>query len=825
MNVYLSSLLLLATGVGAVDAPAPVNLLLNPAFGYHSFANSRTGQAASFRSGAVAGWNQDAYGDAEVYRAPRVSAFRPRFPVENVVVIHPGKRFHQFSLLAETGLDHGDHVSLSVFGHQPAPQLLQVSLHLMRLDSASGEWSPAQYGQRDTRTFPRHARGELVKGTTSTAASGAENDFEVRIENTEITGAFTESPDRSTDQPNTIGLLVEFVNRSRDQDVWIYAPCLCRGPAALSRLPEGRALPALYRGIPRTIQKLWRGEPLHIMVMGSSIDRGSANPPQYLYDEDPRSPTFKQPLAGGDFDGEKVGHPEWNDYVAWWQHYFMYGGRLRRLLMEKFDYPVEKLLLNTMAVDGSSISEAHSGFAEYASLSLPPDPGGNGHRAGKTWQQLYPALFARPEGPRPDLVIFGSGANEHVDGADETALFEGAIRWFQRHYPDTEFLFCMWQNRESYTPNTGHLMELALRYQIPYIDLGRIVNLTTRYCNSYALVPRDGHPQAAAHYLWAKQLERAFDVADPIQPGVAQLQLPERANPYTVGWEGEIATYGGSDPRLHGGTAFILDDTVINLWATTQDAEVVIRMDGQTDRGSRRRPMAKRDVRNSTFATGALALGDRHVVEVTGKEARLVAVDAKSVPGRQWIGVESPRWQLAALRPEPFASQWGAPYGTRQVRIPAGRSVTIELPGTDFSLAYLDQAAGGTLRVAIDGRDTLRQPANVAFTDAGGNPLYMENRRGIRGLPYGLHAIRVTADGGPVALLGIFSYDTRPNRAAERVERGIAHPGETVRFTSPFKARPLVFCTGGLQALSVDITATGVKFSGKGTGGYEIVGE
>ena len=137
--------------------------------------------------------------------------------------------------------------------------------------------------------------------------------------------------------------------------------------------------------------------------------------------------------------------------------------------MEKFDYPMDRLLLNTMACDGSSISEAHSGLAEYASLSVPPDPGANGHRAGKTWQQLYPALFARPEGPRPDLVIFGSGANEKVDGADEIALFEGAIRWFQRHYPDTEFLFCMWQNRESYTPNTGHLMELSLRYGIPYV--------------------------------------------------------------------------------------------------------------------------------------------------------------------------------------------------------------------------------------------------------------------------------------------------------------------------------------------------------------------
>ena len=66
-----------------------------------------------------------------------------------------------------------------------------------------------------------------------------------------------------------------------------------------------------------------------------------------------------------------------------------------------------------MACDGSSISEAHSGLAEYASLALPPDPGGNGHRAGKSWKELYPEFFARRRKPRPTFVIAGSGANEH----------------------------------------------------------------------------------------------------------------------------------------------------------------------------------------------------------------------------------------------------------------------------------------------------------------------------------------------------------------------------------------------------------------------------
>ena len=138
----------------------------------------------------------------------------------------------------------------------------------MRLDSAAGDWSPADFGQSDRRRFPKHSRGELVRGPSYTALSGKERDFEVKIENVEVVGAFTEDPDHSTDQPNTIGILVEFVNRSKDADAWIYSPCLARSPVALNRLREARPLPTYYRGIPRTVQKLWRGEPLHILVIG-----------------------------------------------------------------------------------------------------------------------------------------------------------------------------------------------------------------------------------------------------------------------------------------------------------------------------------------------------------------------------------------------------------------------------------------------------------------------------------------------------------------------------------------------------------------------------
>jgi hypothetical protein len=381
----------------------------------------------------------------------------------------------------------------------------------------------------------------------------------------------------------------------------------------------------------------------------------------------------------------------------------------------------------------------------------------------------------------------------------------------------------MWQNRESYTASTGYLMELSLRYQIPYIDFGRLFHLSTRYANSYALCPRDGHPQAAGHDLWAKQLERAFDVADPIRSGMAQLHLPGRVNSYTIGWEGEMQTYAADSPRIRKGTAFILDDTVVNLWAGGKEPTVGIRVDGKPHEGSRRGPQTRRDVRNSTFAAGRLSLGDRHIVEVAGGDARLAAVDAKTALERQWTGVDSPRWRLGELKTEAFASEWGAPFGASQVVIPAGHSVEIELAGTDFSVAYIDREQGGTLQVEVDGKRLLETPTNVPFITAAGESAYLENRRGIRGLAFGAHALRITAAERGVALLGVFSYDTRANRRHERVLRGTAYPGETLRFSAPFKARPIVLATGGLQLKASAVSQ--VEFAGEGPGGYEIVGE
>lgn len=803
-------------------APAQ-NLLLNGDFRFQSFDNSRSANRDAFRSGSVPFWDQANYADAEVFRAPRNGVFVPQFPVDGVVVLHPGKSLWQFSLLSEMQLDNGDPVSLSVFGHQAKPDSLKATIYQMRLDNAPGEWSPAKFEQTDKRTFPKHGRGELVPAAPASATSGAANDFELKIENDVIADRFKEDANHSDDLPNTIGLKIEFTNTS-DQDIWIYAPCLSKSTSAQNHLPELRALPDYYRYIPRTIAKLRRGEPLHIIAMGSSIDRGSANPPQYLYDENPQSPHFKEPISKGDFlfDGEQIGHPEWTPYIGQWRHYFSYTGRLRLDLMRRYDYPINKILLNYEACDGSAIGESHSAFKEWTDLSDTPSPELNGQAAGKSWQELYPDVFSRPEGARPDLVIFGSGANEKIDGAEEVAAFEGAIRWYQRHYPGVEFIFCMWQNRESYTPNTGMLKDLALRYGIPYIDLGRDLDLSTRYINSYALVPRDGHPQAAAHYIWSQLLQRAFEVADPIQPGIPQQYLPERITPITIGWEGDINTYDAKSPRIHDGTAFILDDTMVNLWAATKDELATIRIDGKENSGSRRKPYAKRDPRNSTFATGLLSLGDRHIIEVTGTDSHISAADSKAALNRVWHGVESKSWGLSAA--EPFKSGWGAPYGSSKVLLQPGQTASLQFVGTACSVAWVDDPKGGVLNAAVDGKKIWSQPTNVPFQLASGKSTFIENRKGILHLPFGVHQLEVTASNAPVILLGAFSYDTRPNHSAQRTLSGIAYPGDTITFSTPFKATPMVICNGGLKIDSV--SPTSVTFlNGDEGGNYQIVGE
>ncbi len=818
----------LAGWIGTSPASAQNNLLWNGGFHFQAFETSRDAGSPAARTGAVPFWDQAAYGDAEACRAPANTVFRPQFAVDGVVVIHPGKLLKQLVLLHEAQLDHGDIVSLSVFGYQAKPGALRAALCQMQLDDAPGEWAPREFGQKDARSFPRHARGELVRVELGGSGSGDGTDFELKIENARITGALIDDPAQPSERANTLGIQVEFTNTS-ETDVWIYSPCLTRGPVAQNRRPDQRPLPDYYRHLPRTLAKLRRGEPLHLIVMGSSIDRASANPPLYLYDEDPRAAHFKEPLSSGDllFDGARVGHPEWTPYIGQWRHYFSFAGRLRQSLMRRFNYPIDRLLLNFMACDGSSIGESHSALEPWAALALPPNPETNGQTAGPTWAQLHPAVFSRPEGPRPNLVIFGGGANEKVDGAEEVAVFEGSIRWFQRHYPGIEFVFCLWQNQEKASVS-GAIRDLALAYGIPFLDLGRELHLATRYVNRLGFTPGDGHPQAAAHYLWGRMLERAFQPVDPLQTGVAQNHLPARVSPYTIGWEGEMRTYPAASPRIHE-NAFLLDDTVVNLWADSAAPTIGVLLDGESGEspgfynGSRLKPAKARNPRNSSFAIGRLSLGDRHVVEVKGADTRIVAVDAKTALNRAWHGVESKSWQLHGLPTAPFASAWGAPYGAVQAKLPPGRAVQLRWIGTDCSIAWVTQAGAGTLVARVDGVERLRETTDAPFTLASGKKVHLENRKGVRGLPYGVHELVLEAAGGPVAVLGAFSYDTRANHDGQRTQEGLAAPGDRLVFSAPFAAEPIVVCHGGLQVR--EVSREGITFGGEQAGFYRVTGD
>lgn len=811
------------TAASAQEASTPVNLLLNPTFEFHAFNNHRAGEAVSYRSQSVACWNTDTWGDITVTRESHAPAdIRPDFSTGNLVSIEPGKRFWQFFTLPEAGLAPGERISLFAYGHQPSAGALRASIKLMKIEAEDGEWTPADFGYADKRTFEKHARGELVVAKEYAATSDAVGACKLTIDAAEIIAHYADEATSHTDDMNTVGIRVEFENTSDSGDVWLYYPSLSRSDAAVAKLPPVREMPTAYRHIPRTIQKLWKGEPIHVLLMGSSIDRGSCNPPNYLYDEDPASPTFKQPLSESDFDGSLISRPDLDGYYGWWRHYFSYAGRLRTELMRKFDLPASKILINFMACDGSCVGEAHSGLAEYCSLSLPPNPNTNGHQAERSWDELYPELMTRSGGSGPDLVIFGSGANEKTDTPDEAAVFEGMIRWIQQHYPGCEFLFCMFQNQGGYTPNAGDLQALALRYQIPVLDFGKVEDGTRRWAKK-AMTKADGHPQASGHYLWFKQLEKAFECSDPIQPGQAQLYLPERMMPGAYGWEGEILTFSADDPRIQNGR-FIFEDMAVNCWGFSEASDrTPTFVDGVEQTNRRNSP--SRDLRNSMFRYGRTTLGDRHILELGGTNPKLTAVDAKICPNRHFYPVSSPIWDLAATRTEDFSSDWGAPYGTKQAILSPGQAFAIEAIATDISIAYVDAPDAGTLHVTIDGQERLIQPANVPFTDIGGTAHFIENRRGIRDLGYGLHTIHIQATDAPVAILGLYTYDSRSNLATERRLMGRATAGETIRFTRPFKARPIVICHGDLTAPTADITPAQVTFSGAGTGTYAIIGE
>ena len=307
--------------------------------------------------------------------------------------------------------------------------MLKAKIKLMKLDSEDGEWSPKAFGMQDGRSFPKHSRGELdaAKEYKTSIAKGGSAEWEIK--NAEIIGKISVGNKSGSGDINTIGIQIEFENADTTASVWIYSPGLTVSGKSMHYIPEAREMAPYYRYIPRTIQKLWKGESIHIIVMGSSIDCGVANPEMYLYDENPDSKTFKQPLAEGLFDAAKAGRKDLDGYFGEWRFYFTYAGRLKLELMRKFNLPANKICLDFMAYGGSSVGEAHSGLKEYCSLSLPPDPLLNGQKKRMRWEELYPDLFSRKEVPVPDLVIFGSGLSCNCLKGFIQIHMDGKVKW------------------------------------------------------------------------------------------------------------------------------------------------------------------------------------------------------------------------------------------------------------------------------------------------------------------------------------------------------------------------------------------------------------
>ena len=809
-----------------VCAPEPVltdsrNLLVNADFNFHPFLPHRNGRPVSYQADYVPFWNADTAKSLRVVRdshiAPQVL---PSFSVPCGVELRPGQSFHQFFTLPEANLLYGDAVSLSFYGYQETPGALKGEIRAMKLESADGTWSPQEFKLRDKRTFSKMSRGELVIAASATAVSQTINKtVEFKAANFVIPGNFTPGKKSYAKDNNTVGIEVRFTNTSDKKSVWIFAPSLLRGAKAQRAMGTYRTIPEYYRHIPRTMQKLWKGEPVHILVMGSSIDRGSANPPMYAYNEDPKSPKYKTPLSDSHsgFSTKLVGRPDLEPYFDWSNHFFSYAGRLKVELMKKFDLTGDKILMNFMAADGSCVGESHSGLKQYCELLLPPAGGSNAHKAGYTWQQLYPGLFTRPEGPRPDLVIYGSGANEKTDTPDECAVFEGAIRYIQRNYPGVEFIGCIYQNRGGYTPNGSDMQAIAMRYQIPFIDFGIVNDRLVRLINPNAIGNNDGHPQAGIHYIWFKQLERAFECAGPVVAGFPQLHLPERIMQNSYNWEGDMVLYKGNDPRFFRPNAFILDDSAFNCWANVtikvpqgqKAPRGTLYINGE-EKGSGRSP-SFHNLRNSYFRHGRLALGDRCVVEIS-KPYVFNALDSKNSPFRHYTGVESKLFK-GVKAVTAYASQTGFPYGRHVTVLQPGESCQVQLSGNAFAVAWVDTPKGGALQAEVDGKKVFEQPTNVPYTFIDKTKAFIENRKGIQGMPFGVHTITLKAVRAPVTLMGVYSYDTRSNTQNERTVRGIVCDGE-YRFSPAFKATPLIQTFGTLKVKSV--TPEKAVFTGSG---------
>ena len=768
-NFYFGLVGVLLFAVTAVygqnNSSFPVNLLLNSEFEFFSFEPHRTGRADSNSSGSVPGWNIQKYNDI---RVSRISALhptqQPKFFVKNAVIIKPGKKLSQFFTLPEGHLLHNDVVSFMVDGYQKTPNALKVTLQSMKIDAMPGTWQPSKFGMISTKTYTNISRGELVPVNPVVKSSNKVNFTQVKIENYLIVGKKGNEKLAKNDEINTVGIEVILENTSKS-DIVIYRPTLVKGKVATAAVASLREVPTLYRHIPKFIQKLWRKQPVHILVMGSSIDRGSANPPLYTYDENPASKNFKKPLMGcyRGFSAAKLGYPEMEDHFAQGRHFYSVYGRLKRYLMAQFDMPADHILLNFMAADGSCIAEAHVGFNEYAKLQLKPNPELNGHKEGKTWQELYPALFQRPDGILPDLVIFGSGANEKTDTPNEVALFEAAIRIFQRMNSDVEFLFCQFQNRGGYTPNPHDLAALSLSYQIPFINFGRHFADLMPYANSFALVPPDGHPQASGHYLWFKQMEKAFMAAVPLA-GINQTLLPNLMHGNTHHWEGEGYFYKSVAPKH-----FIVDDAAFNCWAT---GKIVIDPKTKTNKhfpmyinGKMHRTVYRPCpfyLRNSFYRYGYFPQGGRYIVEMNDDNPfNFIKVFAKVPRNRKYIPSDSKLWVGSKGAITKFASKYNGIFGDKYFTLQPGQRVKVIAQGTEFAPAYIDDPNGGVLVVKVGNQKSVEFATNVPYKFVNGKTAFMENRQSAGQVPYGTYEITLSAKNKPVKVLGLYTYDKR----------------------------------------------------------------
>jgi len=302
--------------------------------------------------------------------------------------------------------------------------------------------------------------------------------------------------------------------------------------------------------------------------------------------------------------------------------------------------------------------------------------------------------------------------------------------------------------------------------------------------------------------------------------------------PTAVNWEGEMKLYRMGDKRFFRPRAFILDDSAYNSWAQPDpgaDPKGLKKVPGSkhflgevfVDGVCRGRPRwpTRYDLRNSFSRYGRLSFGDRHVLEVN--PAYLFnAVDAKRCLNRNYVGIESNLFSGGQGKVLPYESKTGFPYG-RFVKILApGESCTVSAAGSAFAPVWADTPAGGTLQVDVDGKKAFEAATNQPFTLRSGEKIFMENRKGIRGLPYGVHAVTFKALKAPVAVMGLYSYDLRSNRSNERVVRNFAADGVYV-FEPAFKATPVIRCSPGLALKS----AAPDRALFAGSGRFEAVGE